>query len=84
MNESTKKFGLIAVIVLALAGAVFGAMKLFGEEKMVIENTVKMPEGYKSEKERALEAQSGGQPAPADMGKGGADRDLGGDIKGGG
>ena len=82
MNDNTKKIGLIAVIVVALAGAVFGAMRLFGEEKMVIENTVKMPEGYKSEKQRAIDAQSTGQPAPEPAGKGGADRDLGGDLGG--
>ena len=57
-------------------------MRFFSEEKMQVENTVKMPEGYKSEKQRMLDAQAAGQTTP-EPGKGG-DRDLGGDIKGGG
>lgn len=81
MNENTKKIGLIAIIVLAIVAAGFGAKTLFVGEQMQVENTVKMPAGYKSEKQRALEqqAQTGAQPI-----QGGKDSDLSGDLSGGG
>lgn len=78
MSENAKKGALIGVIVLALCGAVFGAMRLFGGEKMEIQNTVKMPAGYKSEKERALEQQKQGSPGVP----GKAEVDLGGPMGG--
>lgn len=77
MNETTKKLGLIAIVIVAIVIAGFGAVRLFGEERMQVENTVKMPEGYKSEKQRMLDEQKGNlsvEPAK--------DRDLGGDIGG--
>lgn len=79
MNENAKKAGLVVVVILAIGAAVFGAMRLFGEEKMEIQNTVKMPEGHKSEKQKALEAQGAGNPAPAT----GKEVDLSGSLNGG-
>lgn len=78
MSENTKKFALIAVVIVAVVVAAFGAMRLFGEEKMQVENTVKMPEGYKSEKQRMLEEQQGKSSSEPIK-----DRDLGGDVSGG-
>jgi hypothetical protein len=73
MNEQTKKAGLIAVIVIALLVAGFGASKALGGDQMIVEKKVSMPAGFKSEKEQALEAQQGGAaPAPKE------ERDLGG------
>ncbi len=80
MSENAKKIGLIVITIVALAGAVFGAMRLFGEEKMEVQNTVPMPAGYKSEKQRMLEEQQGTQAQPPASGK---DADLGGSIQGG-
>lgn len=78
MSENAKKIGLVALIVVAVVAAVFGATRFFGGEKMEVQNTVKMPEGYKSEKQRALEAQ--GQAGQAASGK---EADLGGALGGG-
>jgi hypothetical protein len=84
MNDNAKKAGLIVIVVVALAGAVYGAMQFFGGEKMQVEKVVPMPEGYKSEKQRMLDEQAAGQVSPQPGKAGGGDRDLGGDIRGGG
>ncbi|MCC7229230.1 MAG: hypothetical protein IT203_02485 [Fimbriimonadaceae bacterium] len=80
MNENAKKLGLVAIIVVAVVAAVFGANRLFGEEKMQIDNVVKMPEGHKSEKQQALDAQAAAGGAKTTGG--GEERDLGGDLSG--
>ena len=74
MSENTKKGLLAGVIVLALAIAGYSVINYSAQDKMVIQNKVSMPPGYKSEKEKALEEQAkGGVP---DAGKG--EKDLGG------
>lgn len=80
MNENAKKFGLIAIIIVAVVGAIFGATRLFGEEQMQVDNVVKMPEGHKSEKQQALDAQAAAGGAKTTGGK--EERDLGGDLSG--
>ncbi|MGV3619065.1 MAG: hypothetical protein ACO1SV_27375 [Fimbriimonas sp.] len=72
MNETTKKGVLIAVVVLAVAAAAFGAKSMFSSDKMEVTDNVPMPAGFKSEKERALEGK--GDAAPA----GGKEVDLSG------
>ncbi len=65
MNDNTKKIGLIAIAVIAICVAIFGALKMAGGEKMTVDQTIKMPPGFKSEKQRALDAQAAGGTAPA-------------------
>jgi hypothetical protein len=77
MSENLKKTGLIVVVVVAIAAAAWGASKFFGGDQMEVQNTVTMPAGYKSEKQRALEAQ---QQAGAAAQPSGKDVDLGGDL----
>lgn len=60
MEESTKKIVIIIVAVVAVIGAVFGAMKFASGDKVTVDNTVKMPAGFKNEKEQALSGQKGG------------------------
>jgi len=81
MNENAKKFGLIAIIVIAVAAAVYGGSHLFGGgDKMEVVKTLPADPNFKSEKERSLEQQkqSGSTTAPAT----GKDADLGGDLGG--
>ena len=73
MNENGKKILLVVVIVVAVAILGYSATKFANQDKMIIQNTVTMPPGYKSEKEKALEEQKAGAPAPE---KG--EKDLGG------
>lgn len=75
MSETGKKVVLIAVIVLAVIAAGFGATRLIGGDQPQVVNEVKMPGDFKSEKQQALEAQG----APA----GGGERDLSGAPPGG-
>ena len=86
MSDNAKKAGLIAIVVVAIVGAVFGAKSFFGEEQMQVENTVPMPADFKSEKQRALDAQAAGGTTGGGGGGGatmsGKDRDLGGDLSG--
>lgn len=79
MNETSKKVLISVVAVAALVAAVFGAMRFFGQDQMVIDDVRPAPPGFVSEKERFLQDQQknqGGQPA------GGKEADLGGPIGG--
>ena len=60
MNDTTKKIGLIAIAAVAIVIAIFGAMKMTSGEKMTVDQTIKMPAGFKSEKQAALDAQAAG------------------------
>ena len=71
MNDTTKKIGLISVAVIAICIAIFGALKMTNGDKITVDQTIKMPPGFKSEKQRALDAQAAGGTAPA-----GPERDL--------
>ncbi len=64
MNERAKQVALVVVILIAAVLVVNSAKDSFGEQKMIIDNVVKMPEGHQSEKERML-AGSTGSPDPA-------------------
>lgn len=79
MNETTKKVGLIALIIAAVIAAGFGAKTFFAGEQMEVQNTIKMPPGYKSEKQQALDQQKSGTPQQPTR-----DVDLSGDLGGSG
>lgn len=79
MSENAKKAGLIAITIVAIVGAVFGAMRFFGGEQMEVENTIAAPPGHKSEKQLALEAQQQSTGSAQSTGK---EADLGGDLSG--
>ncbi len=74
MNENVKKFGLIAIALIAVAAVGYQAMKMTSGEKPNVVRTINAPPGHKSEKEQALEAQQSGATT-----EGGKDVDLGGD-----
>jgi hypothetical protein len=79
MNENVKKILLVVVIVVAFGFAIRSASRLMTGDQMIIENTIKMPPGHKSEKQLALERmKTSGQPAPEPF----KERDLGGDLGG--
>jgi hypothetical protein len=80
MNENAKRIGLVVVIVVALVAAGIGASSLFKGDQMQSVGEIKAPAGYMSEKEMALEAQKSGAPSPPPI----QERDLGGDLQGGG
>jgi hypothetical protein len=77
MNENTKKIGLIVLIVAALVAAGLGAKSFFAGDKMEVEVTHPAPAGFKSEKQKFLDAQNGAAPGGA---KDDGSRDLGGPI----
>lgn len=64
MNESAKKVGLIAIIVLAVGAVAFTAYNTTQRDRMqVTGEVIQAPPGHKSEKERALEAQQAAEAA---------------------
>ncbi|MFQ3588190.1 MAG: hypothetical protein SNJ74_04885 [Fimbriimonadaceae bacterium] len=64
MNDTAKKVGLIAIIVLALGAVAFTAYNASQADRMqVTGEIIQAPPGHKSEKERALEAQQAAEAA---------------------
>jgi|GEM_PF-1743704 len=65
MDENAKKVGLIALIVVAVGALGFFAIRAGNSDKMdVVGEVIQAPPGFKSEKERALEAQAQGATPP--------------------
>lgn len=68
-SDNVKKIALAAVIVIAVVVAFMQGKTAVQGEQMVIEGGFKMPAGFKSEKEHAVEAQkasTSGSPPPFD------------------
>jgi hypothetical protein len=77
MGSNTKKGLLIGLVVLGLAGAIFGISQFAGgDQPQAGDNVIQLPEGSRSMKEMEMEAQAGA-PA-ADPGSG--ERDLAGGL----
>jgi hypothetical protein len=79
-QELLKRIGLVVVIVAAVGFVAFQVYGMSQVDKPIVDSVVTLPADYKSEKEKALEAQaSAGQP----IGGGKEEPDLGGDMGGG-
>jgi len=87
MNENTKKGLLIAVIVIAVIGAIYGASSAVSGEKPTVVKRISMPPGFKSEREQDLERlQKEGKTSDSPTAPGApvaptGEKDLGGDLR---
>jgi len=75
MNEGAKKGLLIVVIIVAVAIAGFGAMKMFSGDQQQVVETLPGDPNFKSEKQLAVEGQAGAGNSAA-----GQERDLSGAL----
>jgi hypothetical protein len=61
MSENAKKAGLIAIVVIAIVAAGFGAKQMFAGEPMDVVKTIPEQPGFKSEKQQFMDNQAAGK-----------------------